>query len=415
MFNSSVTFAATALDVLAARSYSARSSASSIPPLAPPKQYVPVRRCWSTGRLRIAVGRSRQGPAQARLGVDIENDFAARVRGHRGQEEGPRRDQGRRRSKARRVLLAPDPDREGEAIAWHIAEEMRAVEPEHPARAVQRDHQEGGHRGDRAARCELDVKKFEAQQARRILDRLVGYEISPLLWNKVRRGLSAGRVQSVAVRLVVEREAEIKAFVPEEYWTVDATGRGARARRRSRPRWSSSTARRSSWSTTGQARERSSTMRQERRSSSSPSVERKERRKNAAAAVHHLEAAAGGVAQAPLLAQADDGARAAAVRRRRARRRGPGRPHHLHAYRLDAHLRRRARPRCAATSPDATAQTFLPEEPNVYKTKKSAQDAHEAIRPTSIEYDPETVRSLLTAAAASATSARPRTCSSSTR
>ncbi len=73
----------------------------------------------------------------------------------------------------------------------------------------------------------LDVNKFEAQQARRILDRLVGYEISPILWKKVRRGLSAGRVQSVAVRLVVEREAEIKAFVPEEYWTVEAHGRGA--------------------------------------------------------------------------------------------------------------------------------------------------------------------------------------------
>ena len=75
----------------------------------------------------------------------------------------------------------------------------------------------------------LDVKKFESQQARRILDRLVGYEISPVLWTKVRRGLSAGRVQSVAVRLVVEREAEINAFVPEEYWTVEATVEGADA------------------------------------------------------------------------------------------------------------------------------------------------------------------------------------------
>ena len=119
------------------------------------------------------------------------------------------------------VYLAPDPDREGEAIAWHIAEEIskqndnvhRITFNEITKKAVQ-------FAIDNPRK--LDQRLFESQQARRILDRLVGYEISPLLWEKVRRGLSAGRVQSVAVRLVVEREREVCAFKSEEYWTLDA-------------------------------------------------------------------------------------------------------------------------------------------------------------------------------------------------
>ncbi len=124
-------------------------------------------------------------------------------------------------AKVPEIFLAPDPDREGEAIAWHIHEELKgkgkkihrvlinAITKVAVKEAL--DHPQ-----------KLDTKKFNAQQARRILDRLVGYKISPLLWDKVRRGISAGRVQSVALRLVVEREVEVKAFVPEEYWQLGA-------------------------------------------------------------------------------------------------------------------------------------------------------------------------------------------------
>jgi DNA topoisomerase-1 len=119
------------------------------------------------------------------------------------------------------IYLASDPDREGEAIAWHIADQIgnnrrsihRVLINEITRRAVQEAI---------AHPHQLDRKKFDAQVARRILDRLVGYQISPILWKKVRRGLSAGRVQSVAVRLVCEREKEIRAFVPEEYWSLSA-------------------------------------------------------------------------------------------------------------------------------------------------------------------------------------------------
>ncbi len=120
------------------------------------------------------------------------------------------------------VYLAADPDREGEAICWHIAEELsararkkvrRVVFNEITRRAVEEAFRSPG---------EIDPKKVDAQQARRVLDRFVGYKVSPILWDKVRRGISAGRVQSVALRLICEREREIRSFVPEEYWTVAA-------------------------------------------------------------------------------------------------------------------------------------------------------------------------------------------------
>ena len=123
--------------------------------------------------------------------------------------------------KAKRIYLAPDPDREGEAIAWHIAEELadpkkefqRVLFHELSQRAIQEalQHPEP-----------LNENRFQSQLARRILDRLVGYQISPLLWQKVKRGLSAGRVQSVAVRLICDREKEIQAFISREYWSVTA-------------------------------------------------------------------------------------------------------------------------------------------------------------------------------------------------
>src|SRR5260370_195338 len=127
---------------------------------------------------------------------------------------------------ADRIWLATDPDREGEAIAWHVFEQLkkqkiptqRILFNEITKKAIQEAILKP---------LELNRDLYDAQQARRVLDRLVGYQISPILWKKVRRGLSAGRVQSVAVRLVVEREEEISRFVPVEYWSVEADLRAA--------------------------------------------------------------------------------------------------------------------------------------------------------------------------------------------
>ncbi len=123
-------------------------------------------------------------------------------------------------AKADQILLAPDPDREGEAIAWHIAEEIGKGKI--VRRVLFNDLTHDTILEALAHPLDLDFNRYEAQQTRRILDRLVGYQISPILWDKVKRGLSAGRVQSVAVRVICDREAEIKAFVPEEYWNLTA-------------------------------------------------------------------------------------------------------------------------------------------------------------------------------------------------
>ncbi len=166
---------------------------------------------------------------QRDLGVDIEKDFTPKYVVIKGKAKVLKKITETAKS-SDAVYLATDPDREGEAIAWHIAERIRRAAKDGPqiyrslfneitARAVKKAIEDPS---------ELDANLFEAQQARRILDRLVGYRISPLLWEKVRRGLSAGRVQSVAVRMVCEREDEINAFESMEYWSIVANLEGSK-------------------------------------------------------------------------------------------------------------------------------------------------------------------------------------------
>lgn len=152
------------------------------------------------------------------LGVDIEKDFEPQYRVLSDKKEVIAAIRKAVKS-AQAVYLAPDPDREGEAIAWHIYELIKDDNP-NVSRVLFNEITSRGVAAGLANPRPLDRALFDAQQARRVLDRLVGYELSPLLWKKVRRGLSAGRVQSVAVRLVVEREREIRAFVPQEYWNL---------------------------------------------------------------------------------------------------------------------------------------------------------------------------------------------------
>ncbi|MBI5826414.1 MAG: hypothetical protein HZB22_01585 [Deltaproteobacteria bacterium] len=157
---------------------------------------------------------------KSKLGIEIDKDFEPCYEVIKGKANTIK--ELRKASKsADRIYLAPDPDREGEAIAWHIAEEVdKKHEKTH--RVLFNEITEKAVKDAIAHPCALDRNKFEAQQARRVLDRLVGYQVSPILWDKVRMGLSAGRVQSVAVRLVCDREREIQAFVPVEYWSLTA-------------------------------------------------------------------------------------------------------------------------------------------------------------------------------------------------
>ncbi len=176
------------------------------------KKFLPARYT-----VKASVGHVRDLP-KSTLGVDVEHDFTPKYLTIKGKGELIKELRDAVRS-ATDVYLATDPDREGEAIAWHLSELLKLSDPKRvelheitkdaALAALKHPHH-------------IDMDRVNAQQARRILDRLVGYKISPLLWAKVRGGLSAGRVQSVAVKLIVDREREIEAFVPREYWSIAA-------------------------------------------------------------------------------------------------------------------------------------------------------------------------------------------------
>ncbi|MGA1865368.1 MAG: type I DNA topoisomerase [bacterium] len=169
--------------------------------------------------IKASVGHIKDLPKN-RLGVDIENGFRPEYITIRGKAKilNEIKDTAR---KAEKIFLAPDPDREGEAIGWHIANEIEAPKDK-IYRVLFNEITKGAVLKGLKSPSRIDLNKVNAQQARRILDRLVGYQISPILWEKVKWGLSAGRVQSVAVRIICEREREIKAFAPEEYWSITA-------------------------------------------------------------------------------------------------------------------------------------------------------------------------------------------------
>lgn len=166
-----------------------------------------------------SMGHLRDLP-KSTMGVDIENDFEPRYINIKGK--GPIiKDLKKSASKADKVFLATDPDREGEAISWHLSH-ILGLNNEQENRVTFNEITKSGVKSGMSSPRKIDKDLVDAQQARRILDRLVGYKLSPFLWKKVRPGLSAGRVQSVAVRLIVDRELEIRDFNPDEFWTVDA-------------------------------------------------------------------------------------------------------------------------------------------------------------------------------------------------
>ena len=157
---------------------------------------------------------------KSQLGIDVEHDFEPKYITIRGKGEilaNLRKEV----KKADKVYLATDPDREGEAISWHLEKALKLDEKKTYRISFNEITKNAVKASIKNAR-EIDMDLVDAQQARRALDRIVGYEISPLLWTKVKRGLSAGRVQSVALRIIADREEEINAFIPEEYWTLDA-------------------------------------------------------------------------------------------------------------------------------------------------------------------------------------------------
>jgi DNA topoisomerase-1 len=338
--------------------------------------------------VKASVGHVRDLP-KSKTGVDVENGFEPIYE----VIDGKKKVVAEIRKAAREVetvYLASDPDREGEAIAWHIAEEIKDVN-DNLRRVLIHEITKKGVTSALAQPMDINLHKTDAQQARRILDRLVGYEISPILWNKVQRGLSVGRVQSVAVRLVCEREAEIKAFEPVEYWSVEASCRAGGP-----PPFDAKVWRWDGERAEPKTKDEAEAIAIELRAGGAEvvSVEKKERRKRP---------------QAPFITSKlqQDAARklrfsakrtmALAQRLYEGVELGAEGPTGLITYmRTDS---TRISDDALAALRTHIAETYgseyLPEEPNSYKTSSRAQDAHEAIRPTLMEWTPERVAKAL--------------------
>jgi len=172
--------------------------------------------------VKATVGHLRDLPTRE-LGVDVERGFEPKYVTIKGKTK-TLSELKKAAKAASTIYLATDPDREGEAIAWHVADQINSKVPVH--RVLFEEITRDAVLAAMDAPMKIDERKVDAQQARRILDRLVGYKASPILWRTIKTGLSAGRVQTVALRLIVEREREIRAFTPQEYWTIEALCEG---------------------------------------------------------------------------------------------------------------------------------------------------------------------------------------------
>ncbi len=333
---------------------------------------------------------------RSQLSVDVEHDFTPKYRVPNEKRPVVKELQAAAK-KAAEVYLATDPDREGEAIAWHLSEVLglgvgrgkRVVFHEITDRAVEEAFAHPG---------SIDMDKVNAQQARRILDRLVGYKLSPLLWRKIRGHLSAGRVQSVALRLVVEREREIEQFTPEEYWTLDAELRPPQSKGRGRP--SSFKAR------LMRIRGKEAALKSE--DEVKPLLAELEKASYIVSKVKDGQRRRKPAAPYTTSTMQQEASRKLRFTARRTMRiaqqlyegldMGDGQPVGLITYmRTDStNVARQAQEEARSYIAQNYGAEFLPPKPPIYKTRaKGAQEAHEAIRPTSVLRTPDALKPYL--------------------
>ena len=338
-----------------------------------------------------SMGHVRDLP-KSKLSVDIEHDFAPTYIEMKGKEDVIR-DLKSRAKKASRVWLATDPDREGEAISWHLAQ-LLGLDISQDNRVEFNEITKTGVQTGMSHPHRIDLDLVNAQQARRILDRIVGYQLSPFLWRKIRRGLSAGRVQSVAVRLVVDREEEIRAFVPREYWSIDAKLTAKSSRRVFSAHLVEVGGKKAELANGEQANAVLETL------------------KDAEFVVKSVKKRVTSRKPAPPFITStlqQEASRRMSFQARRTMKtaqelyEGVELPE-LGAVGLITYMRTdslrvsdEAKAAAAAYIAKAYGKQYLPATPPTYKTKAGAQDAHEAIRPTMPELTPDQVKASLTA------------------
>ncbi len=345
----------------------------------------------SNYKVAASVGHVRDLP-KSTLGVDIDDHFKAKYINIRGK--GPLIKELKKEAKAAtKVFLATDPDREGEAISWHLAAALE-LDPAKTKRVTFNEITKSAVLSGIKNPRDIDMNLVNSQQARRILDRIVGYKLSPFLWKSVKSGLSAGRVQSVATRIIVDREEEIRAFVPEEYWTVDALLQGQKGRPVKAKFYGNEEGKielRSEAETTavldaikGDEFRVTAVKKAIRLKNPPPPFTTSTMQQEASRKLSFQSQRIMKVAQ-ELYEGIDLGREFGGV-------------HGLITYMRTDSLR-------ISTEAQAAAQTyilekfgdkFVPEQPRIYKSRASAQDAHEAIRPSNMTLEPEKIKKQLT-------------------
>ena len=326
---------------------------------------------------------------KSQIGVDVENGFTPKYITIRGR--GEILDKIRKEARAAtKIFLATDPDREGEAISWHLSKVLGIDESE-PCRVEFHEITSREVKGAIKKSRPVNMHLVDAQQARRVLDRLVGYKISPILWNKVRKGLSAGRVQSVATAIICDREKEIDEFEPEEYWNLSASfvadGIAFKARF-----WGED-GQRVEVTSQGQAEE--ITRRLQAGSFKITQVKWGERKKNPAPpfTTSNLQQEASrklGFTTLKTMQVAQQLYEGVDID-------GEGTQGLVTYIRTDStRISEEAIEKVRQVIAQQYGAAYLPESPNTYKTRKTAQDAHEAIRPTDAARRPETIKASLT-------------------
>src|SRR3954470_15152591 len=331
-----------------------------------------------------SMGHVRDLP-KSKLGVDVDNDFEETYESLESRKKVIKELKDAAKH-ATDIYVATDPDREGEAIGWHVIQELKGKKRKFHRLTFNEITKKAVQEALNNPRS-IDEKMVAAQRARRVLDRLVGYKISPLLWDKVRRGLSAGRVQSVALKLICDREREIERFVPVEYWHVFARLAGPQP-----PEFEAKLLKKSGDTITVSSETESKAVLDglERATWTVSSVVTKERKRNPAPPFitsKLQQTARFPVKKTMMLAQQlyEGGIEI------------PGLTGGLITYMRTDSVRVADEAIVAVREhiKSAFGDDYLFEKPNVYKTKADAQDAHEAIRPTSLQHDPETVRQYL--------------------
>jgi DNA topoisomerase-1 len=332
-----------------------------------------------------SMGHIRDLP-KSKLGVDIDNDFEETYESIESRKKVIKELKDAAKD-ATDIYVATDPDREGEAIGWHLTQELKGKKRKIHRLTFNEITKKAVQEALNNPRS-IDEKMVAAQRARRVLDRLVGYKISPLLWDKVRRGLSAGRVQSVALKLICDREREIEKFVPVEYWHLFARLAGPQP-----PEFEAKLHKKSGENIVPANETESNAVLKDLEGASwtVSSVTTKERKRHPAPPFitsKLQQTARFPVKKTMMLAQQlyEGGIEI------------PGLTGGLITY-MRTDSVRVADEAIAAVREHigkAFGADYLPEKPNTYKTKADAQDAHEAIRPTSLQHDPETVKAFLT-------------------